>query len=121
MKASSTLVDFESEFGVRPFSEGIETTKRVYVSPSEELMKLVFEWDADGDCSNKYVKLDSLGYSSWDEEKQFFRYKFENGDIIVVGLIGNNSSWDYLGFSNLKYGIELSFHNRETGDMRMFV
>ena len=126
----NTLADFVSKYGVRPFADNIDCVHmRAYVSPSEELLQLVFEWSSNIDCSNKYVKADGMGYSSpsYDEDtqsylgKQFYRYEFENEEIFTVGLIGDNSDWEYLGFSNLKYGIELSFSNGKMADMKMYV
>jgi len=122
MKTVKTLADFESQYGIRLFSEGVDCVNcRVYVSPSEELLQLVFEWSANEDCTNKYVESAGMGCKSFPEETQFYRYEFENGELMTVGLIGNSSAWEYLGFCNLKYGIELSFSNREMDDMQMYI
>ena len=121
MKTVKTLADFESQYGIRLFSEGVDCDCRVYVSPSEELLQLVFEWSANEDCTNKYVESAGMDCESFPEETQFYRYEFENGELMAVGLIGNSSALEYLGFCNLKYGIELSFSNREMDDMQMYI
>ena len=122
MKTVKTLADFESQYGIRLFSEGVDCVDcRAYVSPSEELLRLVFEWSANEDCTNKYVESAGMTFESFPEETHSYHYEFENGELMTVGLIGDSSAWEYLGFCNLKYGIELSFFNGEIGDMQMYI
>lgn len=128
-----TLKDFENEFGVKvlatwgtfikPANYGKFTDIKVRVSSGDELLIVEVNWEHDEKCFNKYA--DFKGEYSTDVLDEtdiyapgcFAKFKIHSKwRTFEIGLAGENfNHFEYLGFKNLKYGVELYFQNRQAG------
>ena len=127
-----TLKDFEKELGVKvlatwgtfikPANYGKFTDIKVRVSSGDELLIVEVNWEHDEKCFNKYADFTGEYSTSvmLDETDIFTPGCFAQFKIhrkrrtFKIGLVGENfNDFDYLGFRNLKYGVELFFENRQ--------
>jgi|688.fasta_scaffold849520_2 hypothetical protein len=135
-----TLKDFEKELRVKvlatwgtvikPANYGKFTDIKVRVSSGDELFIVEVNWEHDEKCFNKYA--DFTGEYSTDvmlDETDiyasgcFAQFKIHRKRrTFEIGLVGEHfNDFEYLGFKNLKYGVQLYFENRQAlGSFREF-
>jgi len=115
--------DFSDKYGIDLFCEVPYDITDAYVlmPESEDFFKVYFNWKSNRNSSNKCVSAEGQTFSSegYASVKFVFpnmkaRKMFKAGIQDTVDGSWEHNKWEYVGFTNIKYGVEMVYIRRDT-------